>query len=218
MFEDVCILQERLGNIECDFDGFSSVLKLKEYDYNWRQMEWWAFHFEYVVKKELHPTFLVKGVPFDIQRNINWDIKASVHTDLSGSVLLNDIDSTNSSVNSNQYHGNIIGFFDPTYDISGDFKKWHDELKGKKSKYVIERELRTKSSRMRKVEVKLRRLILVVYDENGLTQLDYVNQGLNSNRKPRKQKYSFNLLNLQNLTHYEIGVKNEVQISRASDS
>jgi hypothetical protein len=206
MLEDVLVIQERLDDIECTLNGFSSVLELKEVNYNWRQMEWWAFHFEYIVKQALHPCFLTKGVPFDVQRNINWDIKASVHSDLSGSILLNDIINTNESVEKNGHHGNIIGFFDPIYDTSGEFKAWHDSLKGKKSNYVLRRESRTSKTRIRKVEVFLKKLVLVVYDKDGIKQLECVNQGMNANGKPRKQKYAFNLLNIRNLTHYEIGV------------
>jgi len=95
------------------------------------------------VKNKLKNNFTTENTPFDIQGLINWDIKATVHHDQRGVVLLNDIDMTNASVEDNGFHGNIIGLFEPVYDYSGDFKLWHDALKGEKSKYVLEREIRT---------------------------------------------------------------------------
>jgi hypothetical protein len=56
---DIKILKAYLPSIPKFWDGKTSVLELKEADYNWRQMEWWAFYFEYQVKKTLPNVFIL---------------------------------------------------------------------------------------------------------------------------------------------------------------
>jgi len=55
--------------------------------------------------------------------------------------------------------------------------------------------------------VTLRGIILVVYGKDDLPKLEVFKQGINSNGKPRKNRYALNLDTLNELKHYEIGVK-----------
>jgi hypothetical protein len=43
---DIEILKVNLSSLPKFWDGKTCVLELKEANYNWRQMEWWAFYFE----------------------------------------------------------------------------------------------------------------------------------------------------------------------------
>jgi len=46
MEEDVSLITEGLNVFKkVRFKGKKCVKKLKEKDYNWRQMEWWGFYF-----------------------------------------------------------------------------------------------------------------------------------------------------------------------------
>ncbi len=41
------------------WDGKACVLELKEADYNWRQIEWWALYFEYKCIALLRDSFQI---------------------------------------------------------------------------------------------------------------------------------------------------------------
>lgn len=80
--KDIEILERELTKIPKYWDGKQSILELKEANYNWRQMEWWAFYFEYQVKKVLNEYIQFPGdrfgsVAFDLKGQINWDLKAT---------------------------------------------------------------------------------------------------------------------------------------------
>ena len=45
--EDLNILKAKLASLKTVWEGKPSVLELKQANYNWKQMEWWAFYFEY---------------------------------------------------------------------------------------------------------------------------------------------------------------------------
>ncbi len=59
--KDIRILKKHLAHLPTLWDGKSCVLELKEADYNWRQMEWWAFYFEYKCIQLLSNTFEIPG-------------------------------------------------------------------------------------------------------------------------------------------------------------
>ncbi len=45
--KDIEIIRNELVNIPKLWDGKECILELKQANYNWKQMEWWAFYFEY---------------------------------------------------------------------------------------------------------------------------------------------------------------------------
>ena len=45
--KDIELLKRDLSRLPKFWDGKSCVLELKDADYQWKQMEWWAFYFEY---------------------------------------------------------------------------------------------------------------------------------------------------------------------------
>ncbi|HOL57685.1 MAG TPA: hypothetical protein PLD75_09030, partial [Spirochaetota bacterium] len=80
--KDIENIENLLKTLPTQWDGKRCVLELKEADYNWRQMEWWAFYFEYKAKNLLKDYFFIPGdkfgnVTFDFKGEINWDLKAS---------------------------------------------------------------------------------------------------------------------------------------------
>lgn len=155
---DIKILKRKLKKLPTFWDGKESILELKEANYNWRQMEWWAFYFELKAKEILQKDFCFPGdkfgsVEFDLKRSINWDLKASAIKTNYHKIILNDKKAMDESLKECKYHGEIIALCDVEYnDTNRSFQKWHDELKGNKSQYVIEREERTSMSRYRKTK------------------------------------------------------------------
>ena len=213
---DIKILQTELVKLPTVWDGKKSILELKEADYNWRQMEWWAFYFEYKVRKLLENKLQIPGdkfgnVNFDLKGKINWDMKASAVKTNNQKIILNDKESMDLSIAQNKYHGEIIALCDVEYnDNDRTFQKWHNELKGGESKYEIERKQRTANSRYRKTKALLWKIILLLISEDTVDILETHKQGRNSNGLPRRPKYMLDIEDINDFKHYEIILNNEL--------
>ncbi|MDR0868201.1 MAG: hypothetical protein LBP75_06950 [Planctomycetota bacterium] len=207
---DLEILQSVLPQLPKIWDGKQCVLELQAADYNWRQMEWWGFYFEFRVKQMLENSFTVPGdrfasVVFDLKRSVNWDIKAKAIKSDEHKVILNDRSAMEQSIKRHGWHGEIIGLCDVEYnDVNRSFQKWHTELKGGKSAYEVAREKRTAVSRYRKTKAELTQIVLLLLQEADLDQLAIMRQGRNSNGAPRPEKYMFDLETLDRFTSYAI--------------
>jgi hypothetical protein len=207
--ENINILKHTLSNIPKNWDGKECVLELKKADYNWKQMEWWGFYFEYKAKTLLADKFSAgerfDNVSFDLKGAINWDLKAKAIKSDEHKVILNDKSAMEKSVEKNKYHGEIIALCDVEYnDVNRSFQKWHTELKGGKSAYEIEREGRTSVSRYRKTKAELVEIILLILKKEDLDLLGTMKQGRNSNGKPRPEKYMLDLEIIDNFENHII--------------
>jgi hypothetical protein len=206
--EDIEIAKIKLQHIPTDWDGKKSILEMKDADYNWRQMEWWGFYFEMLCKKYLSPEFEVLGekisivrdggrktnMTFDLKRTINWDVKAKAIKSDEHKAILNDKASMETSIAKYGEHGLIIGLCDVEYnDINRAFQKWHEELKGGKSKYELDRIQRTNVSRYRKTHVVLTEILFLIVTEKNIEFLDTYKQGRNSDGTARPSKYMIDL-------------------------
>ncbi|MBI5303663.1 MAG: hypothetical protein HY868_16120 [Chloroflexi bacterium] len=58
---DARIAQFALARIPKSWDGKKCVLQLKAANFNWRQMEWWAFYFELLCQRNLGAEFTMPG-------------------------------------------------------------------------------------------------------------------------------------------------------------
>ena len=189
-----------LSNLPTSWEGKPCVLELKEVNYNWRQMEWWAFYFEFKAKLHLEGVCTIPGdkydrVEFDLKTHINWDLKARAIKSDDRRVILNDKSAMEQSIQENGFHGEIIALCDVEFnDEDRSFQKWHTELKGGLSKYEVHRRALPNSfSRYRKTSAELMEIYYVVFDSEDLPKLDSMNQGRNSNGMPRPPKYSLHL-------------------------
>lgn len=196
--EDICVAKRLLSDVPICWDGKASVLKLKDINYNWRQMEWWSFYFEYLCLNRLESEFArpgdsfgrVKTASFDLKRTINWDLKAKAIKSDDHRSILNDKKAVDDSIRQYGAHGFIVALCDVEYnDDDRAFQKWHEELKGGKSKYEKERELRTSVSRYRKTRAVLQEILFLVVTCKNKYELHEYRQGRNSNGKPRPPKY-----------------------------
>lgn len=196
--DDINIAKELLASLHTHWDGKASVLKMKDADYNWRQMEWWGFYFELLCQKSLGETFSIPGDKygtaatshFDLKRSINWDLKAKAIKSDDHRSILNDTVAMDWSIQQYGFHGLIVALCDVEYnDSDRSFQRWHAELKGGKSKYEIEREQRTSVSRYRKTKVDLQEILFLIVNPENISLLGIHHQGRNSNGKPRPPKY-----------------------------
>ncbi len=195
MKEDIKILKRQLKNLPKVWEGKKCILELKEADYNWRQMEWWAFYFEFLCRSRLNGLFEIPGetfgtVTFDAKREINWDFKAKAIKSDDHRAILNDKKAMLQSVEKHGAHGVMIAMCDVEYnDVNRTFQKWHAELKRGLSKYEQERIARTSVSRYRKTKAELQEILFLLIDAENIEELDTMRQGRNSNGKPRPEKF-----------------------------
>jgi hypothetical protein len=199
---DFKIAKKALAKLPVEWDGKKSVLELKKADYNWKQMEWWAFYFEYLCRNALAGSFTIPGdkigtVTFDAKREFNWDLKAKAIKSDDHRAILNDQRAMDFSIQKFKKHGVMIALCDVEYnDKSRKFQKWHTKLKGGLSDYEIERKTRTSVSRYRKTYAKLQEILFLEINKGNVELLDIMRQGRNSNGKPRPPKYMLELENI----------------------
>lgn len=205
--KDIDLLKEKLISFPKDLDGKECILEMKENNSRWKDMEWLGFYFEYKCCKMLIPPFKegdkFGNVQFDLKKTINWDLKTlNIEEDRS---ILNDIKAMDASIEKHSFHGEIIGVFEVQKDNKErSFQEWHDKIKGKKSKYVIDREKRTSTSRIRKISGKLKYILLIIINKENLSDLIIHRQGRNSNGLPREPKYMLDLKKILNFNNYKI--------------
>lgn len=208
--DDIEIFSHLLNPMPTDWDGRNCILLLKSADFQWRQMEWMGFYFEYQCKRFLSRACETPGdrfgnVEFDLKRNFNWDTKASAIKSINDRIILNDKSAMDQSIKLHGSHGEIIARCDVEYnDADRSFQKWHSDLKGGKSTYETDREDRKAPSRLRKTHAELVEIVLVVLKESDLEHLSIYKQGRNSDGSPRNVKYVLNFGQIENFHHKKL--------------
>lgn len=196
---DISAAKAALADLPIIWEGKKSVLELKAADYNWRQMEWWAFYFEHLCHQRLRGKFEIPGerfgtVGFDLKGSVNWDMKAKAIKSDDHKCILNDCGAIDATIKKYGEHGVLIALCDVEYnDVNRTFQQWHSELKGGLSAYEKERRTRTEVSRYRKTKAELTELLFLRFDKASIGRLGCMNQGRNSNGAPRPPKYMLDL-------------------------
>jgi len=196
---DVEVLKTKLARFPTNWEGKASILQLRVAQYNWRQMEWWAFYFEHLCQQALAPEFHIPGerfgaVTFDIARSVNWDLKSKAIKSDQHNAILNDCSAMDESISLRGEHGVVIALCDVEYnDADRTFQKWHTALKGGLTKYEKARRARTEVSRYRKTRAILTEVLFLRFDATTVLRLGTMHQGRNSNGRPRPPKYMIDL-------------------------
>lgn len=189
-------IDRELKNIPKIWDGRKSILEMKEKKYpHWKQMEWIGFYFQFLCEQWLQKVVTIPGpkygnVNFDSFKDIPWDFKAHAINTSSHKIIINDSQATADAIKEYGAVGLILALGEVLYnDEDRTFQKWHEALKGGKSKYEIERIKRGAWSRLRKVSFNLQQILFIKITDNtlintGSFQLDF----RNSNGTPRKSK------------------------------
>ena len=208
------VLKTNIPNI---WDGRKCILELKEADYNWRQMEWIGWFFEYkarlvlinTIGGEKGPTY--GNTSFDYKKQYVWDFKSHpVNSSSHPWAIMNDCEAAQSCILDNHGLGFIIALGNAIYnDENQSFKKWHDALKGGKSKYEQERIKRGAQPRKRKTSFELKSYLVIYFQnieqiEKALEDnwLAYFQKGMrNADGSPRRAKYKINIDAVSNWAH-----------------
>lgn len=196
---DILAAKRALSSLPLHWDGRASVLELKAADYQWKQMEWWAFFFEHLCQRALVGVFQFPGerigpVKFDAKRSVNWDLKSKAIKSDAHRAILNDKTAMEQSVRAHGEHGVMLALCDVEYnDHDRSFQRWHTDLKGGLSAYEHERLARTSVSRYRKTSAGLTEILFLRFDARNLALLGTMRQGRNSSGAARPEKYMIDL-------------------------
>ena len=182
------------------WDGKKCILEMKENNgRHWKQMEWIGWYFEYWCNRNLKGVMEMPcskkygNVSFDGYLKIPWDFKAHV-TQSGDKIIVNDHQAIKKAIKDFGCVGLIIVTGPVVYDESQEFKKWHDEQKGKITDYVLKNIERGAPSRRRKVSMKISKISFVKLDNDCLKKYGSIhNQGRNSDGKPREPKVLLDL-------------------------
>ena len=192
-------LVNALKKIPTSWDGKDAILEMKNGgSSNWRQMEWIGFYFEYLCGIYLSKLFDLPGpsygnVKFDGFYFMPWDFKA--HVVQSGHhVIVNDLVAIRAACEEYGFVGVIMASGQAEYnDEKRTFKQWHDQAKGKVSRYEIERRARGAPSRRRKTSFAISEILLIQLSEDVLDSHKIFSQGRNSDGSPRNPKLMLDL-------------------------
>jgi hypothetical protein len=201
------LLSKLRTSIPSQIDGKDAILQMKEEgSANWRQMEWIGFWFEHFVRTEVTGRLGISVGPsfgrtqFDLLLNHVWDLKVHPRS-ANGKLILNDREAVDLCIAERGGFGFVVVIGEAEYDGTGEFKAWHDALKGGTSAYEVERIQRGAPSRRRKISFKPQSVEAVFFSDQN-----QINRGLdegwvtlfqsgmrNSNGNPRREKYQINL-------------------------
>jgi len=197
-------ISEGFKNIPLVWDGRKSILEMKEAGFpHWKQMEWIGWYFQFLCERFLKDIVKIPGpkfenVEFDSFLKIPWDFKAHAINTSSHQIIVNDRDAIAKGIEKFGGVGLILAMGKVEYnDEKREFQKWHEELKGGKSQYELERIKRGAWSRLRKTEFNLEQISFIKIDDSVLVKCGSFQRNFrNSNGRPRREKV---LLDLEKL-------------------
>lgn len=197
-------LSKEFKDIPKIWDGRKAILEMKNADFpHWKQMEWIGWYFQFLCEKLLKDGVKISGpkygnVSFDGFKTIPWDFKAHAINTSSHQLIVNDSKATSKAIKEFGCVGLILAMGEVKYnDDERTFQKWHEELKGGKSEYELERIKRGAWSRLRKVEFDLKQISFIKIDDSVLVKCGSFQRNFrNADGTPRREKV---LLDLEKL-------------------
>ena len=215
-YTDFQKLAEEINNhllpLPKEWEGEDAILEMKSCDsLQWRQMEWIGFYFEFLCERQLAPIyfnykeniFRHNNVKIDGFYKIPWDLKThsiyNKNAKKKNAIIINDSEAINEAIKKYTDIGIIVAMGEAVYnDESGEFKKWHDALKGKVSEYQKKNIVRGAWSRSRKVSFSLKQIAYIKMNKELLITAGAFQKNFrNSDGSKRRSKILLNLNNLE---------------------
>lgn len=206
-------IRKALETFQPFIDGKTTIMEMKNNgSNNWKQMEWGGFWFEEEFRKKLNLSIGKRygKTVFDcLMDNINIDCKLHSIVDKDGKtnllILGNDLEAVENVIKEDGYFYIIVAEVRPDYDIDYQFVMWHNELKGK-----VKHKHQYKFSRIRKKSFTINSFKVFKIDENVLQFNKGFQKGFkNSNGNKRKNKFSFNINDLEPVLIVDVKEINE---------
>ena len=183
------------------WDGKECILEMKNSgNRQWKQMEWIGFYFQFCCERALKSMMTIPGarygnVEFDAFLGIPWDFKAHAINASRHEIIVNDSEAIAQGIAEFGAVGVVVAMGRVIYnDEDRTFQKWHQELKGSKSKYEIERERRGAWSRRRKTHFDLQQISFIEITDSTLMQSGTFQKNFrNADGSPRRAKVKINV-------------------------
>ncbi len=141
----------------CPFvDGKAAIIEMRDDNFpGWMEVEWAGYSIKYLVQKVCKEKLNGQIAPYDLGKrhlvkgNYVWDARFFAN-ERGYDVILGDLDEYGTIVRENGGIGILVVDSVVSRDLTGDFKAWHEMIKGGASDYSIERENEGRPSRVRK--------------------------------------------------------------------
>jgi len=184
-------------------DGREAILAMKKADFPaWQDVEWAGYYIKFLIQEECKEKLAGKIAPYSRERrhlvkgNYVWDTRLHAGE---GKVILGDVIEYNGVI-LDEGKGSIGLLVVDVYantDLNGDFRRWHEELKGGLSDYTREREREGRSPRDRKTAFAIRKVLGYYFTmedfrkgiEEGWLRDDFQRGMRNYDGSPRNAKY-----------------------------
>jgi len=197
------------------WEGRNSILQMKKANFpHWKQMEWIGWYFQFLCESLLEDIIEIPGptfgnVKFDGFFEIPWDFKTHVINTSSHQIIVNDSIATANGIAKFGAVGLILAMGKAEYnDEKRTFQKWHELLKGGKTKYEWERIKRGAWSRLRKTQFNLEQISFIKIDDKVLEKCGSFQRDFrNSNGLPRREKVLLDLEKLDEEIIYFLNFK-----------
>jgi len=184
-----------------DWDGRQCILEMqREGSRNWKQMEWIGFYFEFLCQRVLAGLMDTPGpkygkVRFDGLCDIPWDFKAHAINTSAHEVIVNDGEAIAGAIAEYGSVGLVLALGKVVYnDETRTFQAWHQQLKGGRSDYEVERIRRGAWSRLRKVSFALEQVSFIQITDTTLVKCGCFQSGFrNADGSPRRGKVLIDL-------------------------
>jgi len=204
LLNDVKQIEPLLRDVPKHWDAKAAIIEMKNNNYKqWRQMEWIGFYFQYLCEQRLKEIMQLQKprygkTSFDGLLSCAWDFKSHPINN-NHNVPANDREATEKAIADYGSTGVILALGKVIYnDEDRTFQKWHEKLKGGKSKFEKQRIKRGSWSRLRKMSFDLEKIVFIKVDRDTLKKCGSFQEGFrNSDGNPRRVKV---LLKLNKLT------------------
>lgn len=168
-------ISEILNSIPRKWVAEKVILEMKVNKFNqWKQMEWIGFYFEFLCQQYFGDTMEYHKIKygntsFDGFLEVPFDFKSHAINSSNNDVVINDTESITKAIKKYGCMIAIIALGKAKYnDEDRTFQKWHEKIKGGKSKYELKRIERGAWSRLRKTEMDIGEIIFVKINKGTL--------------------------------------------------
>jgi len=191
------------------WDGKAAIKEMKNQNCaHWKQMEWIGFYFEFLCQTIFNDLMEYHKISygrtsFDGFLEVPFDFKAHALNTESHQVIINDTEATVKAIEKYGCVVVIMALGEVKYnDEDRSFQKWHEAIKGGKSRYELERIKRGALSRLRKTEFDLNEIMFIKINKRTLEKSGSFQKNFrNADGSLRRSKV---LLDLERLDDEEV--------------
>jgi hypothetical protein len=187
-------------------DGKKAIVWMKENNIKgWKELEWPNYFLKNFLYFSLKDHFqLIRDIKFlFLKANFAWDIQ--IHsTPAPSKISLMDKKNLDTFIQKQNGYGLIVINIHPNYDLNGEFREWHIQYGGGKSKYIQKRETEGAFKRHQKTHIFLIDILAFFFIDlksfqqgYGFWLEDWGDDLRNANNLDRNPKYRIDLEELK---------------------